>query len=231
LEITFVRIPLEDVTLEQSTWAEADEQCIDAECRRRLNDNGLRCGTISGPLPAQLRQLLTSTDSATQEPPMGEISLKAVHTHWISGARVPIIATTRQEDMIVFHKDGPGYGEHVSGKTYQDAQGIIAGTACAQGDGSVRIELVPEIHFGQPRNQFVAADGAIQLRTERNREAFPDLLVETRLSPGQTLLLGGTRELKGFGSVLFVDRDDGVPSRKLLLLRVTGTQRDELFDR
>jgi hypothetical protein len=159
-----------------------------------------------------------------------DVSLKAVKTQWSPGTPVSIIATVPREKIVALHKSEHLPRLQVSGKTYHDAQGVIVGTAQPLSDGAVRIQLTPEIQFGDPRNQFVAADGAIQLRTERNRETFPDLVVDTRLTAGQTLMLGCTAEPKGIGAVFFTEINNGEPHKKLLLLRVAGTQHDELFD-
>ncbi len=107
---------------------------------------------------------------------------------------------------------------------------ILAARSFPQGDGTVRLEFMPEVHHGEPRKQWVAGEGTFHLLSGRAREVFQDLLISASLHPGETLLLSCTPDHKGLGQNFFVDVGQGDAQQKLLLIRVAQTQRDELFE-
>ena len=128
---------------------------------------------------------------------------------------------------MVLHKDTDSKG--VVGKSIPDAQCILACKWFPLGNGGVKIELTPEIHHGQPKKQFVAGEGTFHLLAMRERQVFGDLLIATELAPGQTMVLSGTPQF-GLGHSFFLERENGEPQQRLLLVRLAQTQRDDLFE-
>src|SRR5690606_27801493 len=94
----------------------------------------------------------------------------------------------------------------------------------------VRVEIIPEIHHGSPRQQVVPGEGTFQLITARDREVFEDLRMELTLAPGQTLVLTCTSDQKGLGENFFVEPERGDGQKTLLRIRLLQTQRGDLFD-
>ena len=230
VDLTFVRLPNDEEHVKQAIWAEADELIIKADRRVVLNQNGIRVGTVGQQMPTALRQLLDDSDSGIQISDASETELLTrVHRkRWNSGQRVPIAATAIREDIVLLQtsKNEPG----ISGGSFANAQGFIAARAYPQPDGTVRMELTPEIHHGQVRQQWVSGEGTWQLHTGKERKVLSELTTEVTLAPGQVLIVGCTGEKKGIGETFFTHAATGDPQEKLLLVQIIQTQEDELFD-
>jgi len=146
-----------------------------------------------------------------------------------AGQRTEIVASSTREQIVVLHKNSSQ--QSVGGKSFADAQCILASRTFPRGDGTVDLELIPEVHHGSPQRDWVVSEGgALHLLSGREREVFQDLSMKARLSLGQTLLISCTEELKGVGHNFFAEPNGGSPQQKLLLIRLSQTQRDELFD-
>jgi hypothetical protein len=229
LEITFVRLPTDATEFDAAFWCEVDEQSLSADLRRRYAANGLRCGLLGSQLPAPLRRLV---DAATEGntsgetlAPLDESGVQQRTLHSRAGKRGEIVASGTQDKMVLLTQDEG----RARGKTYSQAQGMFAVKTFPQGDGRVKIELTPELHYGQARTKYVPGqEGAFQLETSREQEVFERLRLEEMLAPGQTLVLASQGDI-GLGGQFFTEKVSGGVQRKLLLVRVAQTQLDDLF--
>jgi hypothetical protein len=232
LEITFVRVLLGQPTINAQLWQQVDEQWMPAEQRLHLNRNGFRCGLVGTNLPDALRELLGQQTQAAKLDQMANTELDTLaqnrEVNSRAGQRTEIVTGPPRTEIVVLHKQATV--DKVTGQTFPDAQCILAARSFPQGDGTVKLELTPEVHHGAPRQQWVAGEGTFQLLSGREREVFQDLMMEVSLSAGQTVLLSCTPELKGLGQNFFVEAARGDPQQKLLLIRLAQTQRDELFE-
>ncbi len=232
LQITFVRVPTGKTDINSTLWQYIDEQLIDPEQRSHLNNNGFRCGIVGSQLPTVLRELLDEKESQStlEAATPREIDSLAMNRriNSKSGKRSEIVTSAPEDEMIVLYKDQAG--TKVTGKSFDQAQAILACRTFPQGDGATQIELMPEIHHGQPRKQWIAGEGTFHLMAGRDRELFSDLVMRTALFPGQTLIISSTPESRGLGHNFFVDISHGDPQQKLLLIRLAQTQRDDLFE-
>ena len=232
LQVTFVRLPTGEQDFDTELWKEIDEQAVDQEMRQRLNENGFRCGLVGAQLPDALRALLdkkeqNSTLEATSQREIDSLSQnRQINTR--SGKRSEIVTGALQDQMIVLYRDANK--NKVIGKTFEQAQPIMATKCYASGDGGVEIYLIPEIQFGQPKKQWIAGDGTFHLLSARDREVYSELEIKAALVAGQTLVISSTAESKGVGHNFFVDTAHGDPQQKLLLVRLAQTQRDDLFE-
>lgn len=232
LQITFVRVPTGMTDINSTLWQYVDEQLIDQEQRIHLNNNGFRCGIVGSQLPGVLRELLDQKESRSslEAATAREIDSLAMNRriNSKSGKRSEIVASAPEDEMIVLYKDPAA--TKVTGRSFDQAQAILACRTFPQGDGAIQIELMPEIHHGAPKKQWIAGDGTFHLMAGRDRELFSDLVMRMALFPGQTLIVSSTPESKGLGHNFFVDSSHGDPQQKLLLIRLAQTQRDDLFE-
>jgi hypothetical protein len=97
------------------------------------------------------------------------------------------------------------------------------------GDGTVRVDLVPEIRHGDVKQKWAPGNGTLLRDAGQEASAFDQLRLTAILSPGQTLLVTGTEEAKGLGGLLFSRGSGESSERLLLLLRLAQTQYDDLF--
>jgi hypothetical protein len=232
MEITFVRVPAGQPAINEKLWEHVDEQQVPVAMRRHLNNNGFRCGLVGVQLPSELRDLLdqqSQSDRLDQAVNTGmDVLAQNRRVQSRAGQRAEVVTSSPREEIVVLHKDPAGV--KVGGKSFGDAQCILATRSFPQGNGAVRLELTPEVHHGAQQQQFIPGEGTFQVLWGREREVFRDLLIDVTLTPGQTLLLSCTPDQKGLGQNFFVESGRGDAQQKLLLIRLIQTQRDDLFD-
>jgi len=232
LEITFVRVPAGNSPMADELWERVDEQCLDAKSRMELNRNGFRAGLVGSQLPESLRRLLDEQKQQNQLDRLvsSETDVLAQNRQLQnrSGQRSEIVAGPPQPEMVALFK--AEQQAKITGKTFRDAQCILATRCFPRSDGSVRLELIPEVHHGEPRKQWVAGEGTFHLLSGREREVFAELKMQLTLQRGQTLVISSTPETKGLGQNFFVEAGRGATQQKIFLVRLSQTQRDELFD-
>lgn len=241
LEMFFVRFPFGDVTANETLWEEIDEQQFSPDLRRRLAENGFRIGVIEGQMPVELSKLLelnlkpdeeaeegsenktevTKIESFDEEP-------RVVHRRLQirPGQRSEIIASAVYDELPVLMCSSG----QLSGQTYNQAQGMFEVKSHPQPDGRVRIELVPELHHDQPRQRWVGRQGMLRLDTSRPKQVYEDLKMATKLAPGGMLILGSLPNRPGsLGHHFFTEKQERL-DQKLLVIRLSQTQQDGLFN-
>jgi hypothetical protein len=233
MEVQFVRVPANQPFGDEELWRDIDEQCVATSVRRAMAQNGFRCGLIGLQVPDAVRALLEKNDhegpSEAADPPLDEgvRQGQSRRIHCRPGHRNRIL-TCRQRDHLValFQEDGI-----VRGNPYEGAQCLITMRCFPQGDGSVQLQLIPEIEHGPMRQRWIPGDGADwRLDADRDRKAFNSLAIVATLTPGQTLLLTCCPEMRGsLGYVFFTDDQEGTPQHRFVLIRVAQSQLDVLF--
>jgi len=234
LEVTFIRIPEERTDFEPRFWPEADEAVVDTNLRRRLTANGFRCGVLESPPPPALQELLDQQpatdlgDGSTQIEAGSEI---AVRTHRLrSRAGHPskiIVRGTPVPRLAALLYDDAG---SVRGESLEQAQLFYCITSHPQGDGRVRVELVPTIEHGETRPRFKGQQGVWTVdNVSRPARTYDDLKVETVLSPGQSVAVGCQDVHRGLGQQFFAANPGEKEPRLLLVVRLQQTQLDDRF--
>jgi len=234
LEIGFLQLAPQDEAVAAQLWSELDEQHLPLALRNRLSANGIRCGLCGTQLPQPLTDLIEQAccpisvnDEGESEQRVDQQSrLSQRHLHCRAGRRAEIASSQTIPNMALLTRGADG----VRGKTLTDAQCLLAVKTHPQGDGQVKVELTPEVHHGQPKQSWEGQNGVFRQVTSRDREVLADLQLAGTLSPGQTLVLSSTEPSLGLGQHFFTESDEsGQPARKLLLIRLTHTQHDDLF--
>lgn len=234
LDLYFVRFPPEQPYGDESIWAHIDEQVMSPELRRQLAALGMRAGVVGGGVPLGLERLIRDAASTSAVPSEGpapsditrEPAIVRRHLQLRAGHRGEVVTSRTYPSLPLLELRG---GE-VCGQTYEQAQARFELTAYPQGDGRVRLQLLPELHHGQPRSQPVVREGAVMLTTAKPRKVFEAARLETHLAPGQMLVVGAIGGRTGsLGHYFFTDTASEPHCRKLLIVRLTQTQHDELF--
>ncbi len=229
LEAAFVRASPEQSLGE--LWQQIDEQHLDQKTRRSLTENGIRCGVMGAQLPAELQELLVSSG---REPalPSGDSTLADSNTALYRrlqnrpGERSDLVVVPEiaERKVVLFSEEG-----RVRAEAFDEGQALLAVRGYPSGDGTVRVELVPEIKHGDVKHQWVPGNGTFLHDVGRETRAFDQLRIAAVLSPGQTLLITGTDEVRGLGGLLFLRGAGENSERLILLLRLAQTQYDDLF--
>ncbi len=231
LEIAVARVPSDIEDIEAALWQRVDEQHLPIDLRRRLSENGIRCALLGSQTPESLWKILESDELEFADGPESATRRKGEGT-WRekkqsrAGKRYKIVTTPVRDRLDVMTKeDGV-----VQGKTCKQAHCELALRSFPLGDGSVRLELTPEIHYGPPRQTYVGDRDGFVIEAKQDELVFEQLRIESVLSPGQTLLISCTKDLAGLGRHFFATSTAEAAAPKLVLIRVAQTQYDDLFD-
>ncbi|MEO0529324.1 MAG: hypothetical protein AAF266_01975 [Planctomycetota bacterium] len=233
-EVTWATLPPDaEVDEQASLWQFVQEERLDAELRARLHRNGLRAGVVGGVPPREITRLLNPrpelarTDDSVVT--LGDATGVKQQTMTVRPGQPAIVNASEvvpEANLLLADDDGPW------GETFHQAQAIYkVGVADRPGGGTL-VSIAPELHFGSPRMQFVAAEGAGITRSKPRREerAFPNLQIEAPLVVGEMLMV---TSLPGSDSRLggFFHRADGEVSgvRKAILVRMVQAPPEANF--
>jgi hypothetical protein len=186
-------------------------------------------------LPAELAKLMQLGDKPA---PNGEIEKANLsetdeqprvtrrHLQIRAGQRSEIIASGVYDKLPVLVNDRG----QLCGQTYNQAQGIFAVKTFPQQDGRVQLELAPELHHDQPRQRWVGSQGVLRLESGRPKEEFADLAIRAELASGGMLVLSSLPNRTGSMGHHFFTENNGKLEQKLLIVRLSQTQQDGLFN-
>ena len=235
LDVFFVRCEFGDPQSNEELWQAVDEQHFSPELRQRLQANGFRVGVVGGQVPVALSELL---ELGNKPPPTGganQVSIADLqeeprvtrsHLSIRSGLRKEIVASSIYDQLTAIVCESGQLG----GQTYAKAQAVLAVKTFPLGDGRVRLELVPELHYGEPRKRWVGSQGMWRLEPGRPRRVFDQMALSATLSPGSMLVLTSLPRLPGsLGHHFFTTEENGRLRQKLLVVRLSQTQHDGLF--
>jgi len=234
LEIVSVRFPFGDEELNDSIWNDIDEQQLPLPVRQKLAEAGLRAGVVGGQLPAALARMMAAAEQTPvnaiaaaarldQAPPVSRQQMQ-LHSGWhgeiISSSIYPELPLlTREEGRL-------------SGQTYSAAQGVLQAKAEALGDRRIRLSIVPELQYGQIRQQWTVEDGRLVGQQGKSKRVFDHLAFEATLAPQEMLVLTSLPQRSGtLGHYLFTEPRDDQLQQKLLVVRLADTHYSDLFAR
>ena len=237
LDVFFVPVKFDDPEANVILWQELDEQHFPPEVRRELGKHGFRVGLTGGQVPVALSRLLKLKEKAApgSEDATGPLetidSTSGVlrrHMPLRTGRRGEIHTCPRvYEKVPVLVTDASG---HLGGRDYPQAEGVLAVKAYPQSDGRVRLDLVPELHYGQVKQQFVGDNGMWQLKAGKARRLFDELSFSATLTPGHMLVVSSLSNRTGSLGHYFLTQDSsGQLQQRLLVVRLSQTQHDDLF--
>jgi len=234
IDIIFARVPCSDENSEK-IWADLDEQVLPQEKRKSLYQNGFRIGRIAGPVPQPLVEIMKLTDTG---PSSGETNTADAlsltdesattrrHLQLRAGHRTEILASGVYDELpFLRREDG-----RLIGRTLQKAQGVFGLSVRPNAYGGVKLRLVPEVHFGEPRIQPIATQGMIRWESQRDRIVLDDLIVEADLTPGDLLVLTCLPNCPGsLGNRFFTVTAEGKLYQKIIVIRLSQIQASPLF--
>lgn len=233
LEVFFVRCPMGDTNANTTLWEQVDEQPFPNETRLQLARNGFRVGLVGGQVPLGLSRLLDLSVAPTPGPSnrveaaqmQDDPRVIRRHLQVRPGTRQEIIASEVYDELPVLVSESG----QLAGQTYLQAQGMLALKTANLRDGQVKIDLVPEIHHGQTRQRWVAGQGMYRLDAGRDKKAFDALAISAALGRGQMLVMTCLPSRPGsLGYHFFADQRAGHADQKLLIVRLSQAQHDDL---
>ena len=235
LDLFFVRCPFDDAKLNSALWTDVDEQPFPTESRLAWMRNGFRVGIVAAEIPAAIAQLMETKDTSTPSPGkdleqqvdlLSESRVVKRHLQIRSGQRSEIITSGVYDELPLLLCE-PG---QVGGQTYHKAQAFLVVKTANQHDGRVRVELTPELHFGENRQRWTAEQGVFRLEAGQSRCVFDKMAVAATLAPGQMMVMASLATRPGsLGHYFFTDKQAGPLEQKLLIVRLAQTQRDNVI--
>lgn len=234
LEVVFIRIPPRDREATEQLWKEVDEQAVPAEFRRELNKNGFRVGVLGTQLPLEMEKIMQTAEEAEENAmPFDRVNdqtstLAIRRKLFLSrGQRGELLASSVQPE---FHILEMRRGE-IFGRTLENGQGQFMIEAAATDDGRVHIQLAPEVHYGNFRNQYVPGEGMFRLDTSRRKERFDHLRIEADLTKDQIIIIGPQSNQSGsLGHRFFNEQAVDKSVSKLLMIRVRELASESMLD-
>lgn len=213
-------------------WAEVDEQPLPPELRQQLAKNGFRAGIVGPSVPDALAALLKVTDEPISQeeraraPLDSEQGIRLTVMQPRAGQRRDLVTSPTHEQISILQREG---GE-VRGKTFCKAEGRLILQAFPEVDGRTRIELSPELQYGEMKNRVASSEGMYTWRQERERKQFPELKISAKLSPGQMLLVTCLPDRPGTAGHCFFTQPGGEQVvQKLYVFRAAQATPDRSF--
>ncbi len=236
LDVFTVRFPFGDPRINGDLWAEIDEQCLPPGLRGRLAENGFRVGLVGGQIPVILSELLKLKDkpAPSGKPQTADLAELAdeegplrSHKQLRAGTRTDLVVSQVYDELPLL-LCGP---EGVHGRSYPQAQGILAVRTKLLPDGRVGIKLTPEVHYGQQQQQFRGEQGVWRMELSKPRRAFEKMTISAELTAGHMLVLSSLPGRPGsLGHYFFTTSTSGSLEQKLMVIRISQTQHDPLFE-
>lgn len=231
LEIGYASLPLTEKAGYDEVWNLCDEQSLSLELRQELARNGLRCGILGKEVPERIRLLMDNqqkgADKRSEDLDVGEVEVdrQTRRLQCRAARRAKVLCSKRFDQLSLLMRDNGA----VRGRQLQQAQCLVAIKPYPKGDGRVQIDMLPEVEYGELKQQWVGGEGTLMQRVGRDKTAFEALRISLMLSPGQLLVLSAVEQPIGLGEHFFVESIGGTPSRSLLFIRLAHTQQDNLF--
>ena len=233
LEVIFLHVSQSHRETAKQLWKEVDEQAIPARQRRDLNKNGFRVGVLGSQLPRDVGKIL----QAAQDAQNTTFSFEMNTNHESSAIRRKIFLRAGQKGELLassvqeeFHVLQINQGE-IQGRTFPDGQGQFLIEAAGTEDGRVKLKMLPEVHYGEFRNQYVPGEGMFRLDTSRRKERFDQLRVVATLVSDQILIIGPQPNCPGsLGHRFFNEQSIDQSISKLLLVRVCEIAKEPTFE-
>jgi hypothetical protein len=238
LEIISVRFPLGDELINGIVWKEVNEQQLPLATRRKLAESGFRAGITGCQLPAALSELISNaerqptkmSEAAARIEIPSAVTRQRMQLH--SGWRGEIISSKTYAELPLLVCEN----NTLCGRSYPQAQCILGARAEAQGDHRLKLNLKPEIQYGEPRQQWVSDDGMLRPQTGKPKRIFEDLAFETVLGKDQMLLITCLPSCPGsLGASFFTEPSaasgpqDQQLQQKLTIVRLAETRLNDLF--
>ena len=235
LEVFQVRCPYGDPELNTALWKDVDEQVFPVSLRREMIANGFRVGLIGNQLPASFLRILKIRDDENPNEVVTTIRLDGVAEEQHLNRKTVTARNGQRNEVnvseiipqatVLFNENGA-----LGGETFYAAQGVLAIKTETCGDGSVDVEFIPEIQYGQARQTFSYEAGIATMATARPKRAFDTLRSKLNILPGQFVVLTSLPNSGGnIGSFFFASEGETGTQQKMICFRVLQTCHNEMY--
>ena len=208
-----------------------DETVVAPETREILASNGLRAGRLNGFELDELEQSPTENESTRLLREANLLSDFESRRQRLSHVpNQPYTLAVRQKsqgEKAVLVRQANG---QVEGRRMEDPQFTFQMRTFTLDDGRMSVRLIPEIQYGQIKQNFVTSQ-ALAFRWEFRRDSWmlSDLTIDIPLSTGQAVVILPTDEPFGLGAQMLVGRRaDTAEERIAVVIHLSRLPQDPL---
>ncbi len=202
LEVVYVERPVGDPRLGDRLWRHVDQVGpVDAEGRALLRKNGLRVGLCGANPPVELQQMLGLKSDFIYEP-------EAEQAKQYVGQKILVVSGGETEIQV-----SPAYPECTLNVESGDSTEMLrfANAVCKfrvravrLQEGWVRLEFVPQIHFGDDKLHYAPGESDDwRFQSGQQTETLFLKRFEVKLSTGDMALLTADEDVPGTLGQLF----------------------------
>ena len=206
-------VELDDLQkMEFGSFINTTDQKLPLELRRLLDDNGIRVSVISSINTPGLQKMLAPgipkrewLDGQEQKlADAGKIDLvrrlvSHRHVEKKRGESFTVeVSPVRQKLSWQIH-----IGEQKLADSANLAQCQMRITSWPQGDGLVRLQFMPEVHYGQKLSRIGVDDSNFSVHQRRDFKELRSLSFEMSVLPGETVVVAPTEQLERVGEMFF----------------------------
>ncbi len=233
LDIYWARFPWGDTGMNDELWQSVQEDRVPVEVRRRLAENGLRAGVISGTPPAALTKLLTG-DAKPDNDKGNVANLKLIevprvvrHLIHLQPGKIKQEEATELTDEVTLELTRAGES---ASETFAQARGAYAIVAAPAGLSRVRVEVTPEVVHGEPRLKWQQPQPGVMVQSVAQEKAvFDELHIYSELAAGEMLVVMSQPDARGrLGGFLHIVDDGGERQQRVLLVRASQFRPSDL---
>lgn len=225
----------------EELWRQVDELGgVEPETRALLRQHGFRVGVTAANPPLALQQMLGAEPDFAYEPDAEQAKQSRGHRYVIlSGGHAEIRTSPNFPSCTI---DLPG-GNGARTQTLHEVCCYYRLSPRKLQDGWVRLEFVPQIHYGQMRDNIVAEGPDLRYQRGQQTHTFYPQRFHLTLGTGEIALVTGEQNSEGtLGSLFFrgpaalqVPRDEMQPQdvdapalsdpiQRMLVVRLAGLQ-------
>lgn len=235
LEIFFIRRSVSAEDWAKDIWENVSEIPFPEQTRQKLRLNGFRFGVLGSAQTSTLVDMLNLVNPGSQahadswEDAIQFVKDEKVMRRYVeltAGQPAEALASDIYDHLTVLQKTD----ESLGGDSYQEAQCVFRLISAPRPDAAVDLTILPEIQYGQPRQQYVFEQGSVKMEYGRNRKTFESLQMKVKLKPGEMVVLSSrSDQTASLGSQFFSDATIRGDFQKIMILRLARWKCDPLF--
>lgn len=194
-------------------WRALDFQKLPLDVRRELDEYGLKVAVMSSRPPAVFGELMKpgKVDHEKLNEFDRQLFLRGLlkpterligHTRVSSrqGQAYPVMTS----DTFAFYSWTAPSELGAQPQSGENVRGCFSISTYPQGDGSVRVMIVPEIHHGKHQKRYGSTEHGFKYETAQQVQQLDAIRFDVDLRVGETLVIGPTEDLAGLGQLFFV---------------------------
>ena len=193
-------------------WKSVDTLKIDLQTRKKLDANGIRAGILPSAQGLKIRKLFEASEIRAEELDSWQ---QRVHDKGLLRRESPVKLFKRiqnqagSEHLIQVSDTWPqqswvvhGTDERIVGVGEQ-VEAAFELTTFPSRDGSLKLQLIPQILHGLARPQFDVEGDQFLLKSKKAELALNELTIRLALQPGETLIVAATSDFSDLGRLFF----------------------------